>query len=163
MYFKASKTVLVEVIIPATAVSPGRFPFTDQPFLRTDNEKTVIIDAIENFSNQALAISPISTQPVSPVAAIANAVLTLNVEGFEDFQSIPLASLGRVNSDTGATFVPFVNDLFAFNEVKRINWQKSYIQLVAAPVAPPFSYLFQVYYRVFPAANAPSTFGKPRQ
>lgn len=153
MYFKASKTVLVEVIVPATATSPGRFPFTDQPYLRTDNEKTVVIDAIELFSDQALPFSPISTTPVSTSGNIINGVLTLNVEGFEDFQSIPLVSLNRIHADTGAAFVPFVEDLFALNEVKKINWQKSYIQLVAAPTAPPFSFLFQVYYRVFPAAG----------
>ena len=157
MYFKASKTVLVEVIVPATATSPGRFPFTDQPYLRTDNEKTVVIDAIELISDQALTNSPISTTPVATAAEITNGVLTLNVEGFEDFQSVPLATLNRINADTAAGFVPWVNDLFALNEVKRINWQKSYIQTVVAPIAPPFSYLFQVYYRVFPAA------GKPRQ
>lgn len=157
MYFKASKTVLVEVIVPATVVSPGRVMFTDQPFLRTDNEKTVVIDAIELISDQALTTSPISTQPVATAAEIINGVLTLNVDGFEDYQSVPLATLNRIQADTGAGFVPYVNDLFALNEPKKIAWQKSYIQLVAAPVAPPFSYLFQVYYRVFPAA------GKPRQ
>lgn len=149
MYFKCRKYQLVENIIPATAASAGRFFFTDQPQLRSQTDQVVYIDAIETFSAQACTTSPLSNAAVAPVAAIRNAFLVLNVGGYEDLQYIPLAALNRVHADTGAVFAPFVRDLFGLDSLIKVDWSKSYVQLPAAPAAPPFAYLFGVYYRIF--------------
>ncbi len=151
MQIQARKTTLVEVIIPATMANGGQVNFLDQPLLRTDNDQQVVIDAIEAYTEDSLALSPLSNTAIADTAAILNAVLTINVGSFDDFKFIPLASLIRVQTTTAG--VPFVNELFLTKELTRVNWTKSYIQLQAAPTAPPFAYVFMVYYRVFEPNN----------
>lgn len=142
---KGRKTTLVEATIPVNMTNQGRVPFLDQPLLRTQGDQTVVIDAIEFFCVEALGISPISNLVTVPAADIPNAVLVLNVNSFEDFRFIPLASLNRVQTAAGT---PFVRDLFELDNVTKIDWTKSYVQYQAAPTTPNTSLLFQVFYRV---------------
>jgi hypothetical protein len=152
MNLAATRYQAVEVIV--NSASAGRFNFTDQPNLRTDNEQTVVIDAIEIFSNRALTTSPLSNTAIAPTAMFLLGTLVLNVDGYETLQNIPLHSLNRVYADTGATFVPYVTDLFRLNELTRVDWTKSYVQMSGAPAGTPFSFYFGVYYRkLSPAAR----------
>lgn len=143
---------IVELIIPATVVTPNQFTyFQQQPQLQSVmGNQTVYVKAIETFSVQALTTSPItSNSPVASEANIANGVLVLNIAGTLKFQMIPLAILNRVIQSPGAA-CPSVYDLFQLRNTWEIDWTKSYVTTVAAPIAPPFSYLFGVHYSYEP-------------
>ncbi len=143
---------LVELIIPATATGFNQFTyFQQQPQLQsTDQNQTVYIKAIETFSVQALTTSPITSgSPVASEANIQNGVLVLNIAGTLKFQNIPLAILNRVVQSPGAA-CPSVYDLFQLKNIYKVDWTKSYVTTVGAPLNPPFSYLFGVHYSYDP-------------
>lgn len=143
---------MVELIIPATATGPNlQTYFQQQPQLQsTSGNQTVYIKAIETFSDQALTTSPItSASPVATPAALQNAMLVLNIAGTLKFQFIPLAIMNRVIQSPAAA-CPGVFDLFQFRRTWEVDWTKSYVQTLAAPTAPPFSYLFGVHYSYDP-------------
>jgi len=143
---------MVELVIGTNVTGQNAFTyFQQQPQLQstTDNQ-TVYVKAIETFSIQALAVSPITTgNAVASEAAIQNAVLTLNIAGTLEFQSIPLAILNRIIQSPGAA-CPGVYDLFQLKNTFKVDWTKSYVQTLAAPVGAPFSYLFGVHYSYEP-------------
>jgi hypothetical protein len=152
MTIKTPMFQLVELIIPATVVGNNNFNyFQQQPQLQsTMGHQTVYIKAIETFSVQAIPTSPITTgSPVASEANLANGVLVLNIAGTLKFQNIPLAILNRVIQSPGAA-CPGVYDLFQVRNVFEVDWTKSYVTTVAAPIAPPFSYLFGVHYSYEP-------------
>lgn len=146
MELKTTKYQLVDLAVPANAAAGQRVYFQDQPQLRSQEGRTVIIESIETFSNQAVTLSFLSNNPVSTPAGILNAMLVLNVGGFENLQGVPLAALNRVYADTGAGFVPYVNSTFQLADLYRVDWSKSYVQLTAGTGAL-YSYLFGVRYR----------------
>ncbi len=143
---------MVELIIPATVVGFNQFTyFQQQPQLQsTSANQTVYIKAIETFSVQALTTSPLTGgSPVASEANIANGVLVLNIAGTLKFQNIPLAILNRIIQSPGAA-CPGVFDLFQLRNVWEVDWTKSYVTTVNAPVGAPFSYLFGVHYSYEP-------------
>ena len=142
---KTTKYQLFEVPVPAAAAAGQRIYIGDQPQLRSQSGQMVIIQGIETFSAQALTKSPFSVNVTATPADIRNAILVINVGGFEDLQGIPLAVLNRVFADTGATFAPYVDDQFLLNNLYRVDWTKSYVQLNAAP-SGAIAYLFGVRY-----------------
>lgn len=143
---KTTKYQSFELVCPAAAAAGTRLYIGDQPQLRSQSGTMVIVESIETFSRAALAISPYSVNPLPLPADIANGVLVLNIAGYEDLQGIPLAVLNRVYSDTGAGFAPFVQDQFLLNDLYKVDWTKSYVQLQAAPTGL-ISYLFGVRYK----------------
>lgn len=143
---------MVELIIGTNITGNNQqVYFQQQPQLQsTTGNQTVYVKAIETFSVQALTNSPLTTNnPTANEAAIANGVLVLNIAGTLKFQFIPLAILNRVIQSPGAA-CPGVFDLFQLRNVYEIDWTKSYVQLVQAPVGAPFSYLFGVHYSYEP-------------
>lgn len=152
MTIKTPMFQLVELIIPATATGFNQFTyFQQQPQLQsTDQNQTVYIKGIETFSVQALTTSPITSgSPVASEANIQNGVLVLNIAGTLKFQNIPLAILNRVIQSPGAA-CPAVFDLFQLKNIFKVDWTKSYVTTVGAPINPPFSYLFGVHYSYDP-------------
>lgn len=143
---KTTKYQLVELQIPAAGAAGQRFYFQDQPQLRSQSGRMIIIESIETFSDQAVPQSPLSNNPGPTVAQLTSAFLVLNIAGYEDLQLIPMAALNRVYADTGAGFVPFVHDLFTLADLYRVDWTKSYVQLAAA-AGTAFAFLFGVRYR----------------
>lgn len=139
---KTTKYQLLELQIPIAGAGQ-RIYFQDQPQLRSQSGTTVFIESIETFGITALALSPFSANTVATLADIINGVLVLNVGGYEDIQAVPLALLNRVNDH--AT-IPFSWDLFTLNDLYKVDWTKSYVQIQAANAAA-FSYIFGVRYR----------------
>jgi hypothetical protein len=144
-FISTTKYQLFEVPVPATAAAGQRIYIGDQPQLRSQSGQQVTIQGIETFSNQALTRSPFSVNVAPTAADIRNAILVINVAGFEDLQGIPLAVLNRIFAEAGANFVPFADEQFLLNNLIRVDWTKSYVQLNAAP-SGAIAYLFGVRY-----------------
>lgn len=142
---KTTKYQLVELQVAATATAGQRIFFQDQPQLRSQSGTMVFIESVETFSANAIVASPLSSRAVATGADIAAGVLVLNVAGYEDLQFIPLAALNRVIPDTN-NYAPAVWNLFETNDLYKVDWTKSYVQLAAAP-SGDISYLFGVRYR----------------
>jgi len=105
----------------------------------------IFIQSIEVFASNAAPQSWLSNNTGAGAVEIENGLLVLNVGGYEDIQGLPLAVLNRVQSDPAA-YIPSVYDLFLFNDLYKVDWTKSYVQLAVANAAP-YSYLFGVRYR----------------
>ena len=152
MTIKSPMFQLVELIIPATVTGFNQFTyFQQQPQLQsTTGNQTVYIKAIDVIMNQALAFSPLTAgSPVAAPSDIANGVLVLNIAGTLKFQNIPLALMNRVIQSPGLA-CPGVFDLFQFKRMWEVDWTKSYVTTVSAPLAAPFSYLFGIHYSYEP-------------
>ena len=141
---KSTKFQLFEVPIPAAAAAGQRIYIGDQPQLRSQSGQMVMIESIETFSNIALARSPFSVLTTALNVDIQNAVLVLNVAGYEDIQGVPLAVLNRIQGAVAPNV--FCQDLFTLNDLYRVDWTKSYIQLNGAP-SGAIAYLFGVRYK----------------
>lgn len=145
MNAKTTKFQLVELQVPATAVAGSRIYFQDQPQLRSQSGTAVYIESIETYAAGALAASPFSPNTTAVAADITNAILVLNVGGYEDLQGIPLAVLNRIIPDA-AGYAPAVWSLFETNDLYKVDWTKSYVQMVGA-ISGAVSFLFGVRYR----------------
>jgi hypothetical protein len=144
--FRTKRFELVELSIAATVAGQNsQVFFQNQPQLQTiSQDRTIYVKAIEVYDVLDIAKSPITSgQAVATVADIQNGVLTLVNESEESFRRIPLASLHRSFNSTAS---PSVYQLFLLKNIFRVDWTKSYVTLVATPVAAPFSYLFGVHY-----------------
>jgi hypothetical protein len=141
---KSTKYQLFELAVPAAAAAGQRIYIGDQPQLRSQSGQMVIIESIETFSNVALARSPFSVLTTALNVDIANAILVINVGGFEDLQGVPLALLNRVQG--AALPNVFCQDLFTTDNLYRVDWTKSYVQLNGAP-SGAIAYLFGVRYK----------------
>jgi hypothetical protein len=147
MNFKAKNEQLIELVIGASVVSANaQVFFQNQPQLQSiTNDKKVYITAIETFSSEMMSGSPLTSgNAVASPAAILNATLSLNVAGTLSFNYMPLSTLVRVWTQAGTT--PHTWDLHKFDSLYQVDWTKSYVTLINAPAATPFSYLFNVYY-----------------
>lgn len=142
---KTTKYQLVELQIPATAAAGQRVYFQDQAQLRSQVGQNIYIQSIETFGTNAGALSWLSNNPLAGAVELQNAMLVLNIDGREDINGIPLAVLNRVIPDAAA-YIPSVYDLFLFNDLLKVDWTKSYIQLTAGTGAA-YAYLFGVRYR----------------
>lgn len=153
--FRTKRFQLVELIIAATVAGNNQqVYFQNQPQLQSVlGDRTIYIKAIQTYSDQALALSPLTSgSAVATAGDIANGVLTLCVKGEESLRQIPLADLNRIFSDTGAAFAPYNWEPFYLKNLFEVDWTKSYVTLVATPAAAPFSYLFGVHYDYEPDA-----------
>ena len=151
--FKGKNFQLAEIVAPVTTTGNLQFNFGNQPQLQSFKEgqgPRVYIKAIEIFSDKAIALSPITAgAPVAPADAIRNAVLTITEQSSQLKMQIPLVILNRITADTGADFVPGVQDLFQFKDLWQVDWSKSYITILAAQ-GTSYSYLFGVHYDYLP-------------
>ena len=158
--FKTPKFQLVELIVPTTAVSNIQtIYFQSQPQLQSvSGDNRVYIKAIEVFTSEQLIKSPLTAgNPVALPIDIANAVLTLSVNGSLDFQFVPLARLVNVQSNTAGSNTTN-GHLWLLEDVYKIDWSKSYVQTIIQPgtggtTVPPYSYFFGVHYGYLPSAQ----------
>ena len=142
----------VEINVANNVVAGSKIFIKDQPQLRTQTDQLVIIEAIETYDIDALALSPAGvTMPTT--AQLANVVLTLNVAGYENLQYIPLTKLlTQGSSDTSVQRLWNVEGKFCFDNLWQVDWTKSYLQFGAAQNAG-ISFVLGVYYRVSPNDN----------
>lgn len=144
MSVKISRYELVELLIPAGA--GGRVSFTDIPQLRTQQDQDIFVQQIEFFPIGSYAASQVNQAvPGTPNAEIPKAVLCLYVQGEERIHYIPLAKLNNINDNAGGA--PFnVVESNTFDDLKMIDWTKSYVQFNAAVAGNPYVIPFGVTY-----------------
>lgn len=155
---KYPNSQLVELIVPATATGKNnQIYFQNQPQLQSiSSNKKVYVLGIETYSSLHMSGSPLTSgNTVASPADIINATLTINVAGTLKFQNIPLADLVRIwaeglTPDGSATNV-HTDEVYEFVDLWQVDWTKSYVTLINAPGDAPFSYLFNVYYRIMDA------------
>ena len=126
MAFKSQKFELVEVSLPGIAVTGQtgtRWNFPDLPKLRY-----VSLQAIEIYTPNDITVTPTQQTPVT-LAILQTAYLVLYANERQDLYRIPLLNLHRIQN---ASNDPFIRSLFEFTGQK-VTWDKSYIQLGAAP------------------------------
>lgn len=145
----------IELLIPALATGT-RFNFLDKPQLRSDVTKDIIVQGIKTFSNPEKPID-FNGNAVATIAQLANAELTLYVDGEESIFRIPLTEL--MNSQNfGATF--FSQEFPDEFDNLMIDWTKSYVTAdVAFANATAFVFLFGISYKRY----APGTMAKIKQ
>jgi hypothetical protein len=144
--YRCAKFQLIELALGVNVTSPmQQTQFGQQPQLQSiSGDKTVFIKAIEVYTRDMVAVSPLTpSNPVASAADVQNAVISLNVAGTFEFLNVPLVTWVR----EFGTVSPSVYDLFKFRNLFEVDWTKSYVQIIQAPITtPPFSYLFGVHY-----------------
>ena len=143
---------MIEIPVPAQGLGVGaRLYIPDQPQLRTQTNQIVIIQRLQSYD--------VVTSPRTPSGAVVvdetvlgSSYLVLNVFGTETVQFLPFVDL--VNTATTDTGVQrsYNNNGAVFNNITKVDWSKSYIQ-VGAAVAAGASYLLRVDYIRLPDDN----------
>jgi len=144
-----SNWTLVEVPIASGAT---RVAIQDQPMLRNDADKRVVIKAIELFSNKVLTHGVLQSGTAITRADIIKATLVLYSQQWEKVQYIPLARLISMHDSdaTTATTIPFNNDPVTFENLGDVDWTKSYVQFANGQSASAASVaIFGVQYQVY--------------
>ena len=153
--FRAPKSQLIELIMPANAAAFQPVYFNNQPQLQSImGDRAVYIVGMETYSSLHMDGSPITSgSPMAVPDDLRNGTLTLNVAGSLDYQQIPLVTLNRTWQDSNAALeaAGYANshsgDLFLFEDLYQVDWTKSYVQsILTPPRGVSFSYIFNVYY-----------------
>lgn len=121
---------LVWLILPTNATAGAEIRFPDVPELRGK-----VIDGIEAYNEDLLAATP-DLQPV--IAAVDGSTITLVLKdaSTERIQDMPFTALIPTNvSGIWKQVVPF-----------EVNWQSSFVRLVATPGTLNVSVPFNVFY-----------------
>jgi hypothetical protein len=109
-------------------------------------DRRVYIKSIEAYTDDTLVGSPLSNGVGMATAAdLQNAVLVLSIDGENQVNMIPLASLSNIYANS-ATLSPVNFQRFILKNQYRVDWSKSYVQTIQAPGAVPFTYVFRVDY-----------------
>ena len=139
----------VELLVPAAAVAT-KFQFTDQPELRSDATKDIVVLGIKMFPLEEKPVD-FNGNAVATMAQLQNAELTLYVDGEESIYRLPCTEL--INSQNFAA--TYFSQIFPdeFNNLM-IDWTKSYISL-DAPLSDndAFAFLFGISYAKLPAGT----------
>lgn len=142
---------LVEVPVIVNGV--GRVAIPDQPMLKSWDEHMVVIKAIEIITAKTLSHAPIGGQVAATRAELIKCSLVLYSDGWEMEHFLPLQRLICVHDAdaTTATTNPFMNNPTRFEDLKKVDWTKSYVQYSNGQVSAnvPYAFLFGVQYLVF--------------
>lgn len=138
--FKQGPSTLVEVQVTANTTG-SQIVFPDVPQLRNDASQTISIRAIEIVTPATLTNAP-SGAAVSPITELQKAVLVLYSEGWNKVFQIPLLFLNHIQDSTPN---PFARTIREFNEMPKVDWNKSYINFMVAQT-PTYSFLFNIDY-----------------
>lgn len=147
MMFKTRKFQMVELIVPATITGTNsQIYFQNQPQLQSiSGDRRIYIKKIEAYTDDTLIGSPLSNGNNMVTAAdIINATLVASIAGENAVNLIPLSDLCQViapGTFSPNNFVPFI-----LKNQWRMDWTKSYVQIITAPVNLPKTYLFGVHY-----------------
>ena len=140
------------VEVPVTANGLGQVPIPDQPMLKSFAGHIVVIKSIELITAKVLTNAPLSGNTTAARAEIIKASLVLYSDGWEKLQYFPLARLiaARDSDSLAATTIPFSPNTPAFENLRSVDWTKSYVKysntLVSA--AATYSFVFGVQYVV---------------
>lgn len=145
--FRTKRFQLVELVIPATVVGNNQQTyFQNQPQLQSiSGDRRIYVKKITAYTDESIDSSPLTSgNPIATAADLINAVLVLSVQGENAFNMVPLSDLSDIAGAASAT--PYKYFPFLLKNTWRLDWTKSYIQTITAPVAVPFSYLLGVSY-----------------
>jgi hypothetical protein len=146
---KINRYELVELIVPALTL--GRVTFQTIPQLRNQPDQIIQIQSISVFSVTSYVNSQnTSSLPGMPVAEIAKAVLVLYVNGEESVKMIPLVQLIHVD-DQGN---PYQQELWGFDQLKNVDFDKSYVQFSVLSDASAYVIPFGISYIRFVKGGA---------
>jgi hypothetical protein len=145
-YCAITRYEMVEIIVPAGTT--GSVPFPDAPNLRNQTDQRIVVLDIEFFPDYAYGASFLNnTIPGTPIGEIPKSALVLYVNGEESIRRIPLSKINYSrNGGIGSTFE---TERVPFNQLKNIDWPKSYIQFNAAPAGLPYVMPFGITYLKF--------------
>ena len=134
------------VEIPVTANGLTRIAIPDQLMLKSYPGHTVVIKAIELISVKVLTRALLNAMANAPLAEVIKAALVLYCEGWEKVQYLPLARLNPVHDadSTAATTFPFIEQAQTFENLKALDWTKSYVQFGNGAVSANSSYAFML-------------------
>ena len=132
---------LVELKVPASSL--GRVTFDTIPQLRNQPDQIIVIKDIDVFTLPVYANSQQTNSiPGMPNADIPKAVLVLYVNGEESIKMIPLAKLIHIEDGTN----PFQQELFGFEGLANVDFDKSYVQFASASTAALYVIPFGISY-----------------
>lgn len=140
---------LVETL---AAVGNTRIPIQDQPMLKSYAGHKVVIKAIEVITAKMLTNGVLNATANLTRADLIKLVLVLYCDGWEQVQYIPLARLVSIHDTDSAvgTTVPFMNDPALFENLKDVDWTKSYFQTAnGTSIATAATIILGVQYQVF--------------
>ena len=148
---KAKRYQLIELAV-VNALAPGnQLFFQDQPQLRTQPNQLVIVDAIECYNRETVAVTPGGVQTTT-AAQLANCFLVLNIAGTDELKYIPLPRLSPIQFAGNAT-TPSVTLPLMMDDVTKIDWTKSYV-LAQGVVPAGLAFQFGIFYRYVPQPGA---------
>jgi hypothetical protein len=132
------------VEVPVTANGLSRIAIPDQLMLKSYPGHQVVIKAIELISVKVLTRAMLNAMANAPLAEVVKAALVLYCEGWEKVQYLPLARLNPVHDSdaTAATTFPFIEQAQTFENLKSVDWTKSYVQYGNGAVSANSSYAF---------------------
>jgi hypothetical protein len=140
------------VEVPVTANGLTKVAIPDQPMLKSYSDHHVVIRSIRNISAKVLTNAPLSGNAVAARAEQIKATLVLYCSGWEKEQYIPLLMLNPVaDADaTTATTIPYMFQALEFEDLKDVDWTKSYVQFSNGTVSAssPYSFLFGINYLI---------------
>jgi hypothetical protein len=131
-----------------------RIPFNDQPQLRTDQTRDVIIQGLETFTVTDVTLSPNNIAVVT-AAFLKQTYLVLYVDNEESIYRIPMLQLHRI-SNLADPFI-FSGEMPPKFENIFVDWTKSYFFTptpYAGGVFATFSFLLGVHYKILPPGTA---------
>jgi hypothetical protein len=129
----------IELQIPTGA--PTKVMFPDLPNLRNQSDQAILIKYLEIFTATVVPTTP-NGAANAPIAELKKAVVVLYVNGEESIYRIPLLKLNRLNDFAN----PYQDKHEDFEDLKNVDWAKSYILFASAPANTPYSILFGVSY-----------------
>lgn len=129
----------IELQIPVGA--PTKVMFQDLPNLRNQADQSIVIRDIDLTLVTVVPVTP-NGGTNAPIAEIKKAVLVLYNNGEESIYRIPLLKLNRIN-DFANPFQPIWESL---DDLKNVDWSKSYILFSSAPANTPYTILLGVSY-----------------
>lgn len=129
----------VELQVPVGA--PTKVPFPDLPNLRNQTDQAITIKDIDITTATVMPTTP-NGATNAPIAELKKAVLVLYVNGEESIYRVPLLKLNRINDFAN----PYQEQWESFDDLKNVDWAKSYVLFSSAPATTPYSILFGISY-----------------
>lgn len=140
------------LIETAIAVGNNRIAIQDQPMLKSYAGHRVVIKSLELITAKALTNGVNVNGATITRADIIKMVLVLYCEGWEQVQYIPLSRLIAIQDADSAvgTTIPFMKDATFFENLKDVDWTKSYFLTAAGTtIATAGVIILGVQYSVF--------------
>lgn len=119
--------------------------FPDVPQLRNDTNQQIIVKAVELITDNVLQFSVSDNSLVcAPVSELSLATLVLYDRNWNKVYQMPLLFLNHMQSEWG-NFIPFSEKIREFNDLDKVDWNKSQIVFVGIPT-PSYSIMLGVDY-----------------